>query len=130
MKEMIKRVREEKGGFTLAELLIVVAIVLVLVAIAVPMFTGALSSADQSVGNANVRSVKAEAATQIMLDNVTYPSSAGPWEASATVTAGGDVTNFQITAKADPADTWTKNPDGSFAVTAKVTLDDVSPAQP
>lgn len=40
MKEMIKRIREERGGFTLAELLIVVAIVLVLVAIAVPVFTG------------------------------------------------------------------------------------------
>ncbi|MEG1167376.1 MAG: prepilin-type N-terminal cleavage/methylation domain-containing protein, partial [Gordonibacter sp.] len=39
MKEMIKRVREEKGGFTLAELLIVVAIILVLVAIAIPVFT-------------------------------------------------------------------------------------------
>ena len=28
VKEMIKRIREEKGGFTLAELLIVVAIIL------------------------------------------------------------------------------------------------------
>ena len=37
---MIKRIREEKGGFTLAELLIVVAIILVLVAVAVPVFTG------------------------------------------------------------------------------------------
>ena len=33
MKEMVKRVREEKDGFTIAELLIVVAIVAVLVAI-------------------------------------------------------------------------------------------------
>ena len=31
MKEMVKRVREEKDGFTIAELLIVVAIVAVLV---------------------------------------------------------------------------------------------------
>ena len=35
MKEMIKKMREERGGFTLAELLVVVAIVAVLVAICV-----------------------------------------------------------------------------------------------
>lgn len=45
MKEMVKRVREEKDGFTIAELLIVVAIVAVLVAIAIPVFTSSLNSA-------------------------------------------------------------------------------------
>lgn len=67
MKEMIKRVREEKGGFTLAELLIVVAIVLVLVAIAIPVFTGALNQANDAVKAANERSVKAEATTVYLL---------------------------------------------------------------
>ena len=47
MKEMVKRVREEKDGFTIAELLIVVAIVAVLVAIAIPVFTSSLNCADQ-----------------------------------------------------------------------------------
>lgn len=61
---MIKRIREERGGFTLAELLVVVAIVAVLVAIAVPVFSGALGSADTAVKDANERSVKAEATTQ------------------------------------------------------------------
>ncbi len=42
MKQMIQRMREEKGGFTLAELLIVVAIVAVLVAIAIPVFTSSI----------------------------------------------------------------------------------------
>ena len=45
MKEMVKRVREEKDGFTIAELLIVVAIVAVLVAIAIPVFTSSLNKA-------------------------------------------------------------------------------------
>ena len=58
---MIKRVREDRGGFTLAELLIVVAIVAVLVAIAVPVFTGSLKSAEEAVDTANQRSVMSEA---------------------------------------------------------------------
>ena len=60
MKEMIKKMREERGGFTLAELLVVVAIVAVLVAIAVPLFSSSLTSAEEAVKKANERSVKAE----------------------------------------------------------------------
>lgn len=40
MKGLIKKVRENKKGFTLAELLVVVAIVGILVAISIPVFTG------------------------------------------------------------------------------------------
>lgn len=61
MKEMIKRIREEKGGFTLAELLVVVAIILVLVAIAVPVFTSNLDQAREAVDSANVSNVKSVA---------------------------------------------------------------------
>lgn len=67
MREMIKRVRKEKGGFTLAELLVVVAIILVLVAIAIPVFIGATDRADAAVAAANARSVKAEATTTYLL---------------------------------------------------------------
>ncbi len=67
MKEMIKRMREEKGGFTLAELLIVVAIILVLVAIAIPVFTGAMASANEAVAKGDIRAVKAEAVTTHLL---------------------------------------------------------------
>lgn len=71
MKEMVKRVREEKGGFTLAELLIVVAILLVLIAIAVPVFSGTLGNANAAVAQANARSAKSEALTSYMLDSKT-----------------------------------------------------------
>lgn len=67
MKEMIKRIREEKGGFTLAELLIVVAILLVLIAIAVPMFTGAMDKANNAVELANARSAQSEAMANYQL---------------------------------------------------------------
>ena len=67
MKKMIKRIREEKGGFTLAELLIVVGILLVLIAIAVPVFSGVLGNAENAVAKANERSVKSEALTKYTL---------------------------------------------------------------
>ena len=43
MKGLIKKVRENKKGFTLAELLVVVAIVGILVAISIPVFTAPVS---------------------------------------------------------------------------------------
>lgn len=61
MKQMIQRMREEKGGFTLAELLIVVAIVGVLVAIAIPVFTAQLDKANAATDEANARSGYASA---------------------------------------------------------------------
>ena len=66
MKEMIKRVRGEKGGFTLAELLIVVAIILVLVAIAVPVFTGAQDTANAATREANIRTAKSTSMVYIL----------------------------------------------------------------
>ena len=51
-----------KDGFTLAELLIVVAIIGVLVAVAIPIFTGRLEDARDAVTTANVRDAYALAA--------------------------------------------------------------------
>ena len=48
-----------KKGFTLAELLIVVAIIAVLVAIAIPVFTGAVEKAGVSADAANIRAAYA-----------------------------------------------------------------------
>ena len=42
MKSLLKKARENKKGFTLAELLVVVAIVGILVAISIPVFTAQL----------------------------------------------------------------------------------------
>lgn len=45
-----------KKGFTLAELLIVIAIIAVLIAIAIPTFSGALDNARRQTDHANIRS--------------------------------------------------------------------------
>ena len=51
---------KDKKGFTLAELLIVVAIIAVLVAIAIPVFSSKLEKAALSADAANIRAAYAE----------------------------------------------------------------------
>ncbi|MBQ3391823.1 MAG: prepilin-type N-terminal cleavage/methylation domain-containing protein [Lachnospiraceae bacterium] len=52
--------KKNRKGFTLAELLIVVAIIAVLVAIAIPVFTNQLENSRESTDAANIRSAYAE----------------------------------------------------------------------
>lgn len=61
--------RKERAGFTLAELLIVVAIILVLVAIAVPVFTGLVGDSEEATCAANRRTVKSAFAASFTLDS-------------------------------------------------------------
>lgn len=68
MKSLIKKVRENKKGFTLAELLVVVAIVGILVAISIPVFTAQLSKARKATNQANMRAAKAAAIAQYLTD--------------------------------------------------------------
>ena len=57
---------KNKKGFTLAELLIVVAIIGVLVAISIPIFSSQLEKSRVATDQANVRSAKAAAAAEYM----------------------------------------------------------------
>ena len=64
--------KNNKKGFTLAELLIVVAIIAVLVAIAIPVFSAQLEKSREATDVANVRSAYATLTTSWLTD----PSSA------------------------------------------------------
>lgn len=75
----MKKTLHNKKGFTLAELLIVVAIIAVLVAIAIPIFTAQLEKSRDAVTLSNVRAAYAEAQ-------------------SAYLTGSGDGTHVEISA--------------------------------
>lgn len=63
---MFKKFRKNEKGFTLAELLIVVAIIGVLVAISIPIFTSQLEKAREATDMANIRSAYAECSTAVL----------------------------------------------------------------
>ena len=70
---MLKKLNNKKG-FTLMEMLIVVAIIAVLVAIAIPVFNGALTKSKEAADVANVRALYAEWQVGILTENKDIPS--------------------------------------------------------
>lgn len=67
---MIRKMRENgKKGFTLAELLIVVAIIAVLVAISIPIFSAQLEKSREATDAANIRSAYAEVSANLLTDD-------------------------------------------------------------
>ena len=67
--------KNNRKGFTLAELLIVVAIIAVLVAVAIPVFTAQLEKSREATDVANLRSAYGEAIAKYM-DNPENATSA------------------------------------------------------
>ena len=70
---MLKKLQNKKG-FTLMEMLIVVAIIAVLVAIAIPVFNGALTKSKEAADVANVRATYAEWQTAMLTENTKAPA--------------------------------------------------------
>ena len=129
--------RKNKKGFTLAELLIVVAIIAILVAIAVPLFVNGLTEAKKARNQATIRSVKEAALVYILTqpetDTNIYKSQAKElWDyytVYANVDAHGNIkmtsVKYKETAPAKTdIDKVEEQSDGSFKVTAYLTATD------
>ena len=71
-----------KKGFTLAELLIVVAIIAVLVAISIPIFTAQLNKAKYSADEANARSIYSEMVADYLANGGAHTTGTHPFGVS------------------------------------------------
>ena len=84
---MFKKLHKNEKGFTLAELLIVVAIIGVLAAISIPIFSAQLEKAREATDIANLRTAYAEVSAELLTDDNT--------NASKTVQATQTQANWQ-----------------------------------
>lgn len=92
------KTRKDHSGFTLMEMLIVVAMIAVLVAISIPTFTNILEKSRESTDLANVRSAYAEVLAAACLDDsenaektVALKQKVDGWQSADTVNIGGIV---------------------------------------
>ena len=105
---MFKKLSKKKG-FTLMEMMIVVAIIAILIAIIIPTFKGALDRANAAADEANLRAYYAETMANAILDDKTV--------------SGGNLNTFtvagvQYTLKGGTA-TSAVNNDGQLIITYK-----------
>lgn len=119
MISVLQRKRKSKKGFTLAELLIVVGIIAILVAVAVPVFSGQLTKAEDAVKNANIRSARVEASVHYMMNG--YGDTLKKY--TFTVTKDGKMTmnenQPENSEEGSPTDTCDKTNDG-YTVTVYI----------
>ncbi len=87
--------KKNNKGFTLAELLIVVAIIAVLVAVAIPVFTNSLDKAKQAADEANIRAAYAEASSDYILEGA-FDSSYVCGGITCTASASGSAITITV----------------------------------
>lgn len=89
--------KQNKNGFTLMEMLIVIAIIAVLIAVAIPVFASQLEKAREATDLANVRSAYAQVSTEALLGNseatvtVNLKQKQADWQSVDPVNIGGVV---------------------------------------
>ena len=138
---MLKKLNNKKG-FTLMEMLIVVAIIAVLVAVAIPTFTSALNKAKAGTDLANIRSgyaaAQLEAITKTRTADETlylhpegsvdttnsnlYMTKGKSSDADTTATIGGKIS------VGDGGVTWSKDKSISYVIGADGTVKSITPS--
>ena len=106
--------KRNRKGFTLMEMLIVVAIIAILIAVAIPTFSSALTKAKAATDEANLRALKGLIVTDYLANEKTY-----------------DATTYYLSADGSSVQTATGMPSKSVSgayigYTCKVNADDYS----
>lgn len=116
-----------KKGFTLMEMLIVVAIIAVLIAIAIPVFTAQLEKAREAVDAANLRAAYADVLSQVMMGKT---SANAEVIQKQTVSGWSDTTftdqwpgNFSVDPPTSNSGSWTVTATSDGEVAAAYTGD-------
>lgn len=89
--------KKNRKGFTLAELLIVVAIIAVLVAIAIPIFTSQLEKAREATDIANIRDYYAEIAADLLTGDLDATHTTVTLSGGKTATYSGGTGTYSVT---------------------------------
>ena len=117
MYKALVKMRNKKG-FTLMELLIVVAIIAILAAIAIPTFSSSLEKAKRGADEANARSLYAAVALNVMTDG---KLGAGVPKATVTgpATVSVDGTDYKFNYDVTIAYTAPTSADTTWVITVK-----------
>lgn len=120
---MLKKLKKNKKGFTLAELLIVVAIIGVLVAISIPIFSSQLEKSREAVDEANLRSAYAELSAAAITGDELNTKTEGKIQINHAAANANEYT-ATVTATQTKGDSWTSGSNPSIGgVTVPPTAD-------
>ena len=111
---MIKRLNREEG-FTLTELLIVVAILGILVAVVLPNFTGLLGNAKTNSGAAELNIVQTAVDAKLAATNATTTTAITAATADMTTAAGGFALAPSYMRSSSTHGTYTVDTDGKVS---------------
>lgn len=121
LKNMSQKKLKKSGGFTLVEMLIVVAIIVILVVVSIPMISGNLEEARKATDAANERAAKSVALIEYMNGNTTSPLY---YDAAAGTVSGTQPTEGYNQAEQPNADSSGNLKKGEGVVKVTVTVAD------
>ncbi len=113
--------KKNNKGFTLAELLIVVAIIAVLTAIAIPVFTTQLERSREATDKSNIRAAYAEAVADYLADGAASEKTASVTNIKQTI-AGWATDDPNLYTRVDGVETTVALPECVAGDTVTVTV--------